>query len=146
MAIEAEVGDLGVQLAVSGGLAVVLCMMHALGLVGISKLLRLEDPALCKRSFDAGAVLLVGSMGLCIFLLHVAEIVLFAVVYDLLGILQDFGWALIHSAASYATLSFSPGQVHSDWQLVVAFEGLLGFVLIGWSTAFMVGVMRRLTS
>jgi hypothetical protein len=75
--------------------------------------------------------------------LHFIEIWLFALLYDFVGALRSFQEALYVSTADYATLGAGITVSH-QWRLVSAIEGLIGFILIGWSTAFFFRVLERL--
>lgn len=135
--------DLGIQLAAIAGLSLVMVVMHTLGLIGISRLLGLQEKRLLEHAFDHRAVGLIGSFGLLLILLHMAEILVFALFYLAVSGL-NFEEALYYSASAYATLGRTADYFPSDWRLMGAFEALIGFILIGWSTAFMVTTMRKL--
>jgi hypothetical protein len=136
--------DLGLQLAAIGGLSLVMVIVHTLGLVGISRLLGLQEKRLLEHDFDSRAVGLIGSFGLLLILLHMSEILIFALFYLAVSPL-DFEEALYYSASAYATLGRTADYFPSDWRLLGAIEALIGFILIGWSTAFMVTTMRKLS-
>lgn len=136
---------LGVQLAVAAGFVLLMVIIHGLGLLGISRLLKLNADRLKKREMDFGAVLLVGTTGLLLFLLHIVEIVVFALFFvEVDANVPDFADALYFSAAAYATLGTTSHFIPPEWQLIGALEALIGFVLIGWSTAFVARTMTRL--
>ena len=135
---------LGTQLAAAGLLVIFMVFIHALGVVGTTKLLRLEGRNLKTQRLDASAFALLISMALCLFALHLAEIALFALFYFLVGAIPKFGEALFFSASSYATLGSPDAVIPDDWKLVGALEGLVGFLLIGWSTAVFVTDMNQL--
>lgn len=137
--------ELSVQLAISAGLVLIMTIIHSLGLLGISKVLRLKDDRLREHDFNFGAVVLMGSFGMLVFALHVFEIFVFAGFYLLVGALSNFAEALYYSASAYATLGRTSDYFPEDWRLIGAVEALAGFILIGWSTAFMVSAMRKLT-
>jgi len=132
------------QLAVSAGFVLLMVVVHSVGLLGIGKLLKLDEERLKKHRMNLGAVLLVGTTGTLLFLLHFLEIVIFALFYvwaePSLGSFDD---ALYFSASAYATLGFTR-TVPEAWRLIGAFEAVIGFVLIGWSTAFVARMMDRL--
>ncbi len=71
--------ELGLQLGVSAALVLAMTVFHSLGLVAISRLLPLGAERLKERHFDARASWLLGCLGLLLFVLHIAEIWLFAV-------------------------------------------------------------------
>lgn len=136
--------DLGLQLAAIAGLSLVIVIMHTLGLIGISRLLGLREKRLLEHDFDFRAVGLIGSFGLLLILLHMVEILVFTIFY--MGVSDlHLEEALYYSASAYATLGRTADYFPSEWRLIGAFEGLIGFILIGWSTAFMVSTMQNLT-
>ena len=137
--------DLGIQFAVAGGLVLVMTIMHSVGLVAISKALQLDRKRLIEHEFNASAIGLLGSMGLLLFALHIAEIVIFAGFFLFVDAMQTLEEALYYSASAYATLGWTAEYFPDEWRLIGALEALIGFILIGWSTAFMVGTMNNLT-
>lgn len=137
--------DLGIQLAVAAALVLLMTVIHSLGLLGISTALRLNDERLREHAFNLRAVLLVGSMGLLLFALHIFEIFIFAGFYMMVSGMQTLEEALYTSASSYATLGWNADFFPTEWRLIGALESLVGFILIGWSTAFMVSTMKKLT-
>ena len=141
--MDATTTQLSLQLAVAAGLGVLMAVSHTLGLLGISRLLRLEFHRLRPHAADFRMIALIGSMGFMVGALHIVEIVVFACLYLLVGAMGTFEDALYHSATAYSTLGMADGAFPRDWRLVGAFEGLTGFVLIGWSTAYMVSTMTR---
>lgn len=138
--------ELGVQLAVAGGLVLVMTIVHGLGLVMITKLLRLDEERLKEHRFNVRAVVLMGAVAFLLFVLHIAEIWFFAAFYMTVGIIGDLGEALNYSASAYATLGRTIENFPDDWQLIGALEALIGFVLISWSTAFLVSIVNKLRS
>jgi hypothetical protein len=135
---------LGTQLTASGLLVIFMVFIHALGVIGTTRLLRIEDRNLRSQRLDASAFALLISMALCLFALHLLEIALFALFYFMVGAIGEFDEALFFSASSYATLGSPDAVIPNDWKLVGALEGLVGFLLIGWSTAVFVTDMNQL--
>ena len=136
---------LGVQLLISAGLVLVLTFIHSIGLLGIGKVLHLEPDVLRKRSFDLRGILTMSSLGTMLFALHIFEIMLFAWFYLAIGAFGELGDALFFSASAYTTLGLT-ANFPEAWRLLGAVEALVGFVLIGWSTAFIIGTLEKLRS
>ncbi len=136
--------ELGAQLGASVGLLLVTVAIHMFGLLLISNLLNLGSDNLKEKDFNARAVALLGAMGLLIFLLHILEIFVFAGFYMMVGAIETLEEALYFSASAYATLGAPADYFPQDWRVVGAIEALIGFILIGWSTAFMVKTINRL--
>jgi hypothetical protein len=132
------------QLAAAALLIVLATAVHGAGLLGTVRALRLERPGIRGRGLHPHTIALLGGVALLLFLLHGAEIALFGFFYFLIGAFGTVEEALFFSASAYSTLSQPAADFPLEWRLVGALEGLAGFLLIGWSTAFFVTDMNRL--
>jgi hypothetical protein len=135
---------LGTQLLAGTFLVVVMTVVHGLGVVGVTRLLRLEDQALKAHRLDGRAFGLLTTMAFSLFTLHALEIWIYAAFYLAVGAIGGLEPALYFSASAYATLGHPDIAFPIEWRLVGAFEGLVGFLLIGWSTAVFVTDMNKL--
>ena len=81
---------------------------------------------------------------LALFALHGVEIWIFTIAYLVVGALPTVEAALYFSSISYATIGYSDEYIDPGWRLVAAFEGIVGIVLLGWSTAFFVRLLGRI--
>jgi hypothetical protein len=79
-------------------------------------------------------------------LIHFIEIWLFAFLFDYVGALDTFEDALYFSTISYSTIGYNDTSIAHEWRMIGALEGILGIILLGWSTAFFVRVLGRLES
>jgi hypothetical protein len=136
--------QLGLQLTWAGVLTVLCLLLHGLGIVAITRLLRLEGQRLESKEVGLGAFLLLSGVALCVFLLHAVEIGIFAAFYVAAGVLSGLGEALYFSASSFSTLGTGDVVLPEAWRLVGATEGVAGFLLLGWSTAFFITDMNLL--
>lgn len=132
------------QIAAGFALAILMMLTHAIGVVLVTKLLRLEDAALRAHRLDFRAFGLLTSMALCLFVIHAFEISLFGLFYLQAGATGSLETALYFSTSSYATLGHPEIDFPERWRLLGAMEGLIGFLLIGWSTAVFVTDMNKL--
>ena len=125
------------------GVLTVLCLLaHGFGIVVITRVLRLEEQRLRNKQLGAGAFLLLTGVALGVFVLHLVEIAVFAAFYLAAGILPRLDQALFFSASAYSTLGTVDLDLPDNWRLVGAIEGVAGFLLLGWSTAFFVTDMN----
>ena len=136
--------QLGTQFLAAFLLVVLMVLIHGLGVVWVTRLLRLEDSALRAHQLDYRAFGLLTSMALSLFALHALEIALFGFFYLEIGATRTVEEALYFSASSYATLGHPDVDFPAQWRLLGAIEGLVGFLLIGWSTAVFVTDMNKL--
>ena len=135
--------SLWVQLAAAVVLIVLVTLIHGTGVVITTKVFKHESRHLQGRKLVIREFRLMVPMALCLFGLHVAEIYIFAAFYFLFGAPGSFADALYASAAAYTTLGIGDGTL-GPWKMVGAFEGLAGFLLIGWSAAVFVTDMEKI--
>jgi len=133
------------QLAVSTGLVAVTALAHLAGLAALIALMQLHGGRRRTPHVRLDQTLLLMSAVFGLFVLHGAEIWLYAAVYRLAGELPTFEDALYFSTSTYATIGYGDLVLSRAWRIVGAIEGVNGIILLGWSTAFFVSVVRRLT-
>ena len=135
------------QLLIGAAMIAVCVVIHGMGLFTIQRMLsgermterfeKLRPLSITGAGFTLASVF-------AIILIHFVEIWLFAFLYDYLGALHSFSEALYFSTISYATIGYSDASIAEQWRMVAALQGVLGIILLGWSTAFFVRVLGRL--
>jgi hypothetical protein len=133
-----------VQLGLALAMAAVCALVHAGGLTGTSRLFNLEDDELERKSLSLQTAWLVPAIALSLFLIHVTEIGLFAALYLALGAARTLDDALYFSISSYTTAGNGIEWIGQGWRLLGGAEALGGFLLIGWSTAYLVQKLNKL--
>jgi len=119
-------------------------MVHFAGLTLLIALMRSRFVGGFRRErHDHGAVITLLVL-LSIALLHTIEIWLFAALYIALGLFDSIVDAVYFSASTFSTVGFGDIVLDERWRLLAATEGAHGFLLIGWSTAFLVSVTARM--
>ena len=134
--------DLALQLFATAALIVIATLIHGTGVVITSKLFSYEEAALRKKPLASREFQLMVPMALCLFGIHAVEISIFGLFYLAVGAIGTLEAALYFSASAYTTLGHA-GEEIVQWRIVGAFEGLAGFVLIGWSVAVFVTDMEK---
>ncbi len=135
------------NLSLAALMTVLVNAVHLAGLLALLHFLRRNahhafgDNGL-RHLFRQGAMMLVVVLG--IFLLHTAEIWLYAIAYMSVGAFTELWTALYFSASSFSTLGFGDVVLGPDWRMLSAVEGVTGLILIGWSSAFLLSVTSRL--
>ena len=92
---------------------------------------------------QAGVIL---AVVLGLFVMHGVQIWMFAAVFMLLGEFQTFEAALYFSTSTFTTVGYGEVVIESRWRIVAAIESAAGFLVLGWSTVFLISVLSRLRS
>jgi voltage-gated potassium channel Kch len=78
-----------------------------------------------------------------IFLLHTVEIWIWAGLFFFAGQIAAFQDALYFSTVTFSTLGYGDITLAPEWRLLGSLEAINGFILIGWSTAYLVAASTR---
>jgi hypothetical protein len=132
------------NLAAGTLLVAVTVLIQTAGLLVLARLTPLVARHLGLHNHDLGRSLVMMGSVLGLFLLHTAEVWLWASAYFELKAVASFPAALELSTAMFSTLGYDGSEALSPyWRQLSALEGINGFLLIGWSTAYLVGVATR---
>lgn len=131
-----------------GGLMVLLTVLiHGIGIFALGRFLRLEareEAAEHIHPMSPRGIIVTLALVFGLFVLHGIEIWTYAIVYRLVDALPSFEQAIYFSTITYSTTGYNSDGLATQWQMIAAIEGLNGFILLGWSTAFFVTVVARM--
>ena len=133
---------LPLQLAVMLLLTTVVVAIHVVGTGAMLFVIRANAHHIRPRRNWFEQLLTVMLLVMGLLALHALEILIFAFAYHAMDVFGSFGEALYFSISSYATVGYGDVLL-TDWRLVGAWEALVGFILIGWSTALFISVILR---
>ena len=74
----------------------------------------------------------------------IVEIWIWALFYLAVGTLPDLEAALYFSTSSFTTVGFGDVVLDKDWRMISSIEATNGFLLFGWSTAFIFEIVSRI--
>ena len=134
---------LTIELAMSAVLMVVITIIHGTGIGMMDKVLRIDRVKVATFKLARREMTVMIPMALFLLLLHVIEIFIFAFFYLATGDAKDLNQAIYHSGLAYTTMGVVDGGF-TKWMVLSTFEGLVGFLMIGWSSAVFVADMDRL--
>lgn len=135
------------NLTLSVIMVVITTLVHLVGMLGLLRVLDVytrhpkHHTDLLERVRQV-AVIAVVVLGL--FAVHGVEIALYAFLYLHLGVIETVEAAFYFSMSTFTTVGFGDITLDEDWRMLSAAESMNGFVLIGWSTAFLFSVTSRL--
>ncbi len=118
-------------------------LIHSVGLYVLSRLLKRTVSRFQPHRTPVGTMTVMTATVFGLFVLHSVEIWVWALSYLWLGAVPDLESALFFSTLSFSTLGAEPISVSPEWQLFGSIEGVNGFLLIGWSTAFLIPAWTR---
>ena len=127
------------------GLAVIaMCVLiHTIGLIEVTRWT--TSIAARFRAFGSkGSSLALLPSVLGIFVVLAVEIWLWALVHLAIGSFADLETALYFSIETFSTLGYGEVIPPVEWRVFSALEGVTGFLLIGWSTAYIVSAGIRI--
>lgn len=121
-------------------------IIHAIALDRIVALLERIGPKTFNMFHHFWEIPLMVITVLSIFLTHIVQIWIWAVLFYYLtpAILPDMEAAIYFSTSSFTTVGFGDVYLEKDWRLLSSFEAANGFILFGWSTAFIFEIISKL--
>src|SRR5262245_10910372 len=133
------------QLLVGGVASLINIAIHSLWTVFLDHLVRqfwVERPH--ARFLRDRVILMVGAVGL-LMVAHVVEVVVWAIVYAMVGASPAGAGHFYLAFVNYTTLGYGDFVPTKAWQLLGPITAMNGFLLIGWSTAVIYDVVRTTT-
>ncbi len=120
-------------------------LVHFLGLSALIALMRSTFVGRLNHERAIHSAVIIVLVVVSIAGLHTLEIWMFAGLYLWLGLFDgNLMDAVYFSASTFSTVGFGDLVLPDKWRLLAATEGAHGFLLIGWSTAFMVTVTAKM--
>ena len=117
-------------------------LIHTFGLIAITHAMA-RLVALFRMHGRRSRVLAMISVVMGLFAVMTAEVWLWAGIYRMFGILSDFETALYFSTITFSTVGYGDVVPAHGWRVLAALEGINGFLLIGWSTAYLIAAGTR---
>jgi hypothetical protein len=131
------------NLAAGSGLVALSVLIHTGGLILIAATM----PAIARRlglhNHDAGRTLLMTATVLGILFILTVEVWSWALAYTALRATASFSDSLYLSTVMFSTIGYGAIAFDPNWRLLTALEGINGFLMIGWSTAFLIRASTR---
>lgn len=121
-------------------------VIHAIALDRLVFSLEKIGPKIFKIFYQFWEIPLMIFTVLGVFLTHIVQIWLWGVLFLYLApdILPDLESALYFSTSSFTTVGFGDIYLDKEWRLLSSFESANGFILFGWSTAFIFEIISKL--
>jgi hypothetical protein len=93
------------------------------------------------KRFANTAAIVIGA--LFVVFVHTIQVWIWAATFYLAGVFDGWEPALYFSLVSFSTVGFGDITLGPDWRLLSGLTAANGFISFGWSTAYMVEMVRR---
>ena len=118
-------------------------LIHTFGLIAITRIMgHITDRFRMHGHRSRVIAMLSVVFGLIVVL--TVEIWFWAIVYLVVGAFEDFEHALYFSTVAFSTVGFGDIVPEFEWRLLGALEAVNGFLMIGWSTAYLIAASTRI--
>ncbi len=129
------------QIALGSALVLLTTAAHAFGSVvamfGLTHVHRVNRTHI-GRGFVISFLVLV------MFLISLADSVVWAYAYVAVGAIPEIEPALYFSMVTFTTLGYGDLTLAPGWRLLASFEAANGIIIFGWTTALVVAYIQRL--
>jgi voltage-gated potassium channel len=123
------------------GLTAVTVIIHGAGAASAARRAVRSWGGRRDRTGRLGAELLLAQLVSLLLLLHLAEAVVWALFFVLVGALPDLETAAYFSLTSYTTVGYGDVVLPEPWRLLGPLEAAVGILMLGWSTGVLVAVI-----
>jgi voltage-gated potassium channel Kch len=118
-------------------------LIHTFGLIAVTRGMAFATRRFKMHGHRSKVVAMVTTV-LGLFLVLSVEIWVWALVYVGVGAFPDFEHALYFSTVSFSTVGFGDIVPVVEWRMLGALEAINGFLMIGWSTAYLIAASTRI--
>lgn len=124
-------------------LMIVTTAIHGGGMMLALRMLASKRGPLKKRLGNT-RIYWVGGTILLMFLVSLAEVLVWAATYLALNAIEGFEQALYFSMVTFTTLGYGEIVLDENWRLLASFEAANGIIMFGWTTAIVVAIVHRI--
>lgn len=117
-------------------------VIHTFGLIWVTRAMNWLTGKI-RLQAHRSRILAMNSVVIGIFAVLTVEVWLWALAYYVLHVFGDFETALYFSTSTFSTVGYGDLVTSEQWRLLAGLESINGFLLIGWSTAYLVAASMR---
>ncbi len=127
------------------GIAMLLIVMllHGLALLQIAKRYEVKSFLyLAEHKYSSVALVFYISV-LCLFLIHIFEIILWGIALWVFNLLPNLGQSILFSGSTYTAMGFMDDLLPSGWKMlaiIIAFSGMFAFA---WTASVMISMTKN---
>ncbi|CAN0606020.1 unnamed protein product [Ectocarpus sp. 12 AP-2014] len=119
-----------------------LCLMLQISLLTRALMYYAQHQADLKRASYAGAMLILNSVMLLLMLGNLAQVAVWALLFQFLGEFDSYRTAFYHSAVNFSTLGYGDLVMSEARRLLGPIQAMNGVLMVGISTAAFMTTLR----
>ncbi|BDX21707.1 hypothetical protein TUM22923_10280 [Polynucleobacter sp. TUM22923] len=118
-------------------------LIHGIALLQIAKRYEVKSFLhLSEHRYSSVALVFYVSV-MCLFLVHIFEIILWGISLWLFNLLPDLGQSILFSGSTYTAMGFMDDLLPNGWKMlaiIIAFSGMFAFA---WTASVMISMTRN---
>ena len=121
----------------------VVMLFHGFALLQIAKRYEVKSFLYLSEHKYASVTLIFYISIMCLFLIHILEIILWGVALWLFKLLPDLGVSILFSGSTYTAMGFMENVLPSGWKMlaiIIAFSGMFAFA---WTASVMISMTKN---
>jgi ion channel len=118
-------------------------IIHTVGLVLLARWMGWIVHWFRLHQHGLGKTIAIVTTVLGLFLVHTIEVWVWAGAYVATGVADSLESAVYFSTVTFSTLGYGDITPTADWRVFAALEAMNGFILIGWSIAYLIAASTR---
>ncbi len=132
------------KIAIGALLMMMTAAVHTLGMIIGMRLIKRQEKAQKPQGWRTSKVHLVNGIVLLMFFVSLAEVLMWAGTYLVLGAIEGLEQAVYFSMVTFTTLGYGDILLDEHWRLLASFEAANGIIMFGWTTAIVLAAVQRL--
>jgi hypothetical protein len=118
-------------------------VVHTVGLVVLARWMSWIVHWFRLHRHGPGKIAAMVTTVLGLFLVHTVEVWIWAFAHLMTGVVNNLEDAVYFSTVTFSTLGYGDIVPPPSWRVFAALEAMNGFVLIGWSIAYLIAASTR---
>ena len=118
-------------------------VIHTVGLIILARWMSWIVRWFRLHRHSLGKTIAMVTTVLGLFLVHTIEVWVWAFAYWAIGVVNGLEEAVYFSTVTFSTLGYGDITPAVGWRVFAALEAMNGFILIGWSIAYLIAASTR---
>jgi len=129
------------QLVIAGAVTLATIAVHSIAMAGVIYVFERRQAVKGELRFQVHLTILMIAVVAVLNAAHLIEVAIWAVVYDVLGVVPDNISSFYFALVNFTTLGYGDVVPNPRWQLLGPLTTMNGVLLLGWSTAVIFAVL-----